>query len=70
MILSASYECSARCPHIPIYSNPEMIVFHSVASEVLVTRGMSSGLSHSTISMVSAYENAFAEALKFDLAES
>jgi hypothetical protein len=38
---------------IPTASNPEIIVFHSVASEVLVTTGMSNGLSHPTISMVS-----------------
>ena len=38
---------------IPTASIPEIIVFHSVASEVLVTRGMSRGLSHPTINIVS-----------------
>jgi len=38
---------------IPTASNPEIIVFHSVASEVLVITGMSNGLSHPTINIVS-----------------
>ena len=38
---------------MPTASNPEIIVFHSVVSEVLVITGMSNGLSHPTISIVS-----------------
>jgi hypothetical protein len=37
---------------MPTASNPEIIVFHSVASEVLVMTGMNNGLNHPTISIV------------------